>query len=229
MQYSKLYNIYFFCIVLLYMKNKNDKYGIICLDLDETLFHTKNRHIYFRPKLINFLKYLNKYFYLVVYTAATKEYADSILSKIQWTEKKIQKNAKDLFVLKLYRSSVTPNGKDLRIVLKRLLNNRLKNLNTIPKSLLVQKVKNKNILNLDNIILIDNLVHNFLDNQFFNGIPIKDFIKNKNDNNLLIIQDFLKNYLRQYKKKNLSLKTYLFNNLYKINDSLKIEYHKPQC
>jgi len=211
---------------------KNDiKYGIICLDLDETLFHTKNHQIFFRPKLINFLKYLDKFFYLVVFTAATKEYADSILSKIKWEENKKEVNAKDMFVLRLYRNSVTSEGKDLKIVLKRLLNNRIKKKNNIPKSFLYKKVKNKNILNLENIILIDNLVHNFLDNQFFNGIPIKDFYKNKNDCNLNIILDFIKGYLKQIrtKKNNLSLKSYLYNNLYKINTCLKIEYHKPQC
>ena len=207
------------------------KYGIVCLDLDETLFHTKNHHIYFRPKLINFLKYLNKFFYLVVFTAAKKEYADSILSKIKWEENKKEINAKKLFVLKLYRSSVTDKGKDLTIVLKRLLKDRIANKNKIPKSFLYKKVKNKHVLNLENIILVDNLVENFLDSQFFNGIPIKDFYKNKKDCNLEIIKDFIKGYLKQLKKKknNLSLKTYLYNNLYKINDCLKIEYHKPQC
>jgi len=211
------------------MKNEI-KYGIVCLDLDETLFHTKNHHIFFRPKLINFLKYLDKFFYLVVFTAATKDYADSILNKIKWEENKKEVNAKDMFVLRLYRNSVTSEGKDLKIVLKRLLNNRIKKKNNIPKNFLYKKVKNKNVLNLENIILIDNLVHNFLDDQFFNGIPIKDFYKNKKDCNLEIIKNFIKGYLKQLKKKtNLSLKTYLYNNLYKINDCLKIEYHKPQC
>jgi TFIIF-interacting CTD phosphatase-like protein len=210
---------------------EGSKYGIICLDLDETLFHTKNHHIYFRPKLINFLKYLHKYFYLVVFTAAKKEYADSILSKIKWEEDKKEITAKNLFVLKLYRSSVTYKGKDLTIVLKRLLKDRIANKNDIPKSFLYKKVKNKHVLNLENIVLVDNLVENFLDSQFFNGIPIKDFYKNKKDCNLEIIKDFIKDYLKQLKKKknNLSLKTYLYNNLYKINDCLKIEYHKPQC
>ena len=206
------------------------KYGIVCLDLDETLFHTKNHHIYFRPKLINFLKYLNKFFYLVVFTAAKKEYADSILSKIKWEENKQEINAKKLFVLKLYRSSVTDKGKDLTIVLKRLLKDRIANKNKIPKSFLYKKVKNKHVLNLEHIVLVDNLVENFLDTQFFNGIPIKDFYKNKKDCNLEIIKDFIKGYLKQLKKKNnLSIKNYLYNNLYKINDCLKIEYHKPQC
>jgi len=80
------------------------KYGIICLDLDETLFHTKNHQIFFRPKLINFLKYLDKFFYLVVFTAATKEYADSILNKIKWEENKKKIIAKDMFALRLYRN-----------------------------------------------------------------------------------------------------------------------------
>ena len=135
------------------MKNEI-KYGIVCLDLDETLFHTKNHHIFFRPKLINFLKYLDKFFYLVVFTAATKDYADSILNKIKWEENKKKVNAKDMFVLRLYRNSVTSEGKDLKIVLKRLLNNRIKKKNNIPKSFLYKKVKNKNVLNLENIILI---------------------------------------------------------------------------
>ena len=211
--------------------NKKNFEYILVWDLDETLFHTKNHHIYFRPKLVNFLKYLNKFFYLVVFTAAKKEYADSILSKIKWEENKEEINAKKLFVLKLYRSSVTDKGKDLTIVLKRLLKDRIANKNNIPKSFLYKKVKNKHVLNLENIILIDNLVENFLDTQFFNGIPIKDFYKNKKDCNLEIIKDFIKGYLKQLKtkKNNLSLKTYLYNNLYKINNCLKIEYHKPQC
>tara|TARA_Y100001958_G_C21139935_1_gene478896 strand:+ start:115 stop:765 length:651 start_codon:yes stop_codon:yes gene_type:complete len=211
--------------------NKNiKKYGIICLDLDETLFHTKNHRIYFRPKLVNFLQYIHKYFYLVVFTAATKDYADSILSKIKIDNDGKEVSAKSLFTLKLYRSCVNSEGKDLKIVLKRLLDQRLKKLNDIPKTFLYKKIKNKTVLNLENIILIDNLVHNFLDSQFFNGIPIKDFYKNKKDNHLMIIKEFIKGYLKEIKrKKNNSLKVYLYNNLYKINNSLKIEYHKPQC
>lgn len=218
------------------MKNNTDKnikkYGIICLDLDETLFHTKNHRIFFRPKLISFLQYIHKYFYLVVFTAATKEYADSILSKIKWDNDDGEEiSAKKIFTLKLYRSCVSSEGKDLKIVLKRLLDQRIKKLNDIPKTFLYKKVKNKTVLNLENIIIIDNLVHNFLDSQFFNGIPVKDFYKNKKDNHLLIIKEFIKGYLKEIKKKkaNNSLKVYLYNNLYKINNSLKIEYHKPQC
>jgi len=218
------------------MKNNKDKnikkYGIICLDLDETLFHTKNHRIFFRPKLISFLQYIHKYFYLVVFTAATKDYADSILSKIKWDNDDGEEiSAKKIFTLKLYRSCVSSEGKDLKIVLKRLLDQRIKKLNDIPKTFLYKKVKNKTVLNLENIIIIDNLVHNFLDSQFFNGIPVKDFYKNKKDNHLLIIKEFIKSYLKEIKKKkaNNSLKVYLYNNLYKINNSLKIEYHKPQC
>ena len=38
-------------------------------------------------------------------------------------------------------------------------------LNNIPNHFYI-KIKNKNVLNLENIILIDNLVHNFLDDNF---------------------------------------------------------------
>ena len=56
---------------------------------------------------------------------------------------------------------------------------------------------NQHVLNLDNIILIDNLPSNFLDTQFFNGIPIKDFTTDKNDTALKILKNFFKNYLQQ--------------------------------
>ena len=71
------------------------------------------------------------YFYLVVFTAATKDYADSILSKIKIDNDGKEVSAKNLFTLKLYRSCVNSEGKDLKIVLKRLLDQRLKKLNDI--------------------------------------------------------------------------------------------------
>ena len=97
---------------------------------------------------------------------------------------------------------------------------------------ILEKVVNKKkIFNLDNIILIDNLVENFLESQFFNGIPTRDFINNKNDKGLLLLMKFFKNYLKLIikQKKKISLKHYLYENLYKLNSILKIEYHKPSC
>ena len=84
---------------------------------------------------------------------------------------------------------------------------------------------------IDNIVLIDNLVENFLESQFFNGIPTKDFIKDSDDKGLLLLMKFFKNYLNLVIKQNkkITLKQYLYENLYKLNKILKIEYHKPNC
>lgn len=198
----------------------NKKYGIIVLDLDETLFHTDKSEVHFRPKVTDFLVCLNKYFYLVVYTAALKTYADKILDKIKITD---DITAKKLFILKLYRNSCTPEGKDLRVVLKKLIAKKIKKKIDIPDKLL----KNSNGLELNNIILVDNLVENFLDKQFFNGIPVKDFYQNTKDKSLVFLKNFFKKFVELKKKnKNLNLRNYLYNNLYKLNSILKIQYNK---
>jgi TFIIF-interacting CTD phosphatase-like protein len=203
-------------------KKEPQKYGIIVLDLDETLFHTEQTKIYWRPYLKKFLLYISKYFYLVIYTAALKLYADNILIKL-FTKVII----KQLFVLKLYRNSVTSEGKDLTIVLKKLIEKN--SYNKIPSKLLYKKKNNKILLNYNNIILIDNLVENFLDTQLYNGIPIIDYYKNKNDTALILLIKFFKYYIIE-KKKNatLTLKKFLYNNLYKINKICKIKRHPPR-
>ena len=138
---------------------------------------------------------------------------------------------KNLFILRLARSAVTPNGKDLLVVLKGLMAKNQENKIKIEQSLLEKIVNKKRVWNLDNIVLIDNLVENFLESQFFNGIPTKDFIKNNDDKALLLLMKFFKNYLNLVikKKKKISLKKYLYENLYRLNQILKIEYHKPNC
>ena len=204
--------------------NTKKKYGIIVLDLDETLFHTKNSgtEIHYRPKLKNFLVYLNKYFYLVVYTAALKSYADKILEGIEIAE---GISAKNLFALLLYRNSVTNEGKDLRVVFKKLIKKKEDKKINIPDNFIFKG--NKGELNFDNIILIDNLTENFLDTQFFNGIPIKDFYQNDDDNSLVMLKNFFKNYLKlKQKNKSMNLRNYLYKNLYKLNSILKIQYNK---
>lgn len=207
-------------------KSNTDKLGIIVLDLDETLFHTKNSQIHYRPHLKNFLVYLNKFFYLVVYTAALKQYADKILNKIDIDSSK-NITAKSLFVLKLYRNSLTTEGKDLKVVLKKLLQKKLSNKLFIPNKYIYKQRNGEIVFNLNNIILIDNLKENFVDNQFFNGIPVKDFYQNNKDTTLLTLKNFFKSFLKQkLKDKSLTLKKYLYSNIYKINDVLKVKYNK---
>jgi TFIIF-interacting CTD phosphatase-like protein len=54
----------------------------LVLDLDETLVHYdhKHRHFKVRPYAIMFLREMCKYYEIVIFTAALKDYADSILN-----------------------------------------------------------------------------------------------------------------------------------------------------
>ena len=73
-----------------YLKTKNNKLYTLVLDLDETLIHFKNNpndensgKLQFRPYLENFLKEVKKYYELIVFTAATQDYADPIINAIE--------------------------------------------------------------------------------------------------------------------------------------------------
>lgn len=196
------------------------KFGIIVLDLDETLFHTKNGIVFYRPYLKKFLSFMNKNFYLVVYTAALKIYADKILYDLLGED-----NIKKIFILKLYRNSVTQHGKDLKLVLNKI--DEKENKFNIPLKFIYKNINQKKVYNYDNIILIDNLVENFIDKQFFNGIPIIDYIGDNNDKSLLLLTKFFKYFIKKKSEdKNLNLRNYLYNNLYKINSICKIQYQK---
>jgi len=56
------------------------------LDLDETLVHYKEEQnegkIYFRPYLDLFLKEMDKYYNIMIFTAAIQEYADVIIDHL---------------------------------------------------------------------------------------------------------------------------------------------------
>tara|TARA_Y100001958_G_C21147153_1_gene484248 strand:- start:377 stop:1099 length:723 start_codon:yes stop_codon:yes gene_type:complete len=201
-------------------KDSIKKLGIIVLDLDETLFHTKGNSVFYRPHVKKFISFINKYFYLVVYTAALKTYADKILYDLLGEE-----NMKKIFILKLYRNSVTNNGKDLKLVLNKIIEK--ENKYNIPSKFIYKSVNQKKIFNYDNIILIDNLVENFIDDQFFNGIPIIDYTGDDKDSALVLLIKFFKYFLKKKgEDKKLTLKMYLYNNLYKINSICKIQYQK---
>lgn len=71
----------------LYLKEslKNKKYTLV-LDLDETLIHFKNdkgkAKFLIRPHTYKFLRNLEPYYELIIFTAAQQEYADWIINKI---------------------------------------------------------------------------------------------------------------------------------------------------
>ena len=74
-------------------KKSNKKYSLV-LDLDETLIHFKpnpnnesSGKIMIRPYLYDFLKNIKIYYELIIFTAATQDYADPIINAIEKEEK----------------------------------------------------------------------------------------------------------------------------------------------
>ena len=67
-------------------KAKEDSSYCLVLDLDETLIHYvengSDSYFLVRPYCIEFLEELGKYFEIVVFTAAVKEYADWVIDQI---------------------------------------------------------------------------------------------------------------------------------------------------
>ena len=89
-----------------FLKNKSNKPYTLVLDLDETLIHFKSNpnnessgKIMIRPYLYDFLKRIKKDFELIIFTAATQDYADPIINAIEKDEK--------YFDYRLYRIHTT--------------------------------------------------------------------------------------------------------------------------
>jgi CTD small phosphatase-like protein 2 len=85
-----------------YLPNWSNKPYTLVLDLDETLIHFKpnpnneeSGTIKIRPYLYQFLDNVKKYYELVIFTAATQEYADPIINALE--------NNKKYFDYRLYR------------------------------------------------------------------------------------------------------------------------------
>ena len=89
-----------------FLTNKSNKPYTLVLDLDETLIHFKSNpnnessgKIMIRPFLYDFLKNIKKDFELIIFTAATQDYADPIINAIEKDEK--------YFDYRLYRIHTT--------------------------------------------------------------------------------------------------------------------------
>ena len=98
-------------IKLPYLNQESLKAYTLVLDLDETLVHFREDQInpskgilHLRPGLFRFLETVSLYYELVVFTAATKEYADPILEAIE--------QDKIIFEYKLYREHTVIIGED---------------------------------------------------------------------------------------------------------------------
>ena len=71
-----------------YIKKKSEKKYCLVLDLDETLIHNLNlpfgSYFFVRPGLFDFLEKLHDIFEIIVFTASKKNYAYSIINKIDY-------------------------------------------------------------------------------------------------------------------------------------------------
>ena len=102
-----------------YLQNISNKKYTLVLDLDETLIHFKinpnsnnSGILQFRPFISEFLSTLKNYYELIVFTAATKEYADPIINAIE------QRGTK--FDYRLYRIHTIIRGNDFAKDLSKL-------------------------------------------------------------------------------------------------------------
>ena len=99
---------------------KSDREYTLVLDLDETLIHFEENadgtnHFLLRPYAQNFVKEVSRYYEVVIFTAALKDYADYILDRLD-TEKNIthrlyRNNCS--FSDNVYQKDLTKLGRDL--------------------------------------------------------------------------------------------------------------------
>ncbi len=83
-------NSNFFSVAPPYLKTKNLKNYTLVLDLDETIIHFKVNPkndsegiLRVRPGIFEFLETLGKYYEIIVFTAATQDYADLLIDAIE--------------------------------------------------------------------------------------------------------------------------------------------------
>ena len=157
-------------------------------DLDETLIHTLNDdeidseeedasydfkiqyedaegvetiYLNIRPYLLEWIKLVKQYYQVVLFTASTQEYADSVLDHID--------PDRSLFKTRLYRTSWLETEDEVYIKDLRIFEDQWK---------------------LKDIVLIDNSAHSF-GLQLNNGIPILSYYNGKSDKELAEVAKLL--------------------------------------
>ena len=149
--------------------SKNNTYTLV-LDLDETLVHffytPSGGTFLIRPYCFEFLKKMSTIFEVIIFTAAMKDYADSILD--------ILDPDKNLIKYRLYRQHTS--------------------IYTTINGLTFSKDLSKLGRDLNKVIIIDNLSDNFK-LQPNNGIAIGTWTENMKDTELMDIGNFLNNLI----------------------------------
>jgi len=160
-----------------------DNKRIVVFDLDETLVHCESNNfenceiilpfhikssfkklgINLRPNLKKALLEIKKYFLIVVYTASHKILAEPILDFID--------PQKTIFSSRLYRHNCYQTMLENEIIY-------------------IKDLRIFNNFDLKNILIVDNCVISFTF-QLDNGIPMLPFYNNKNDDELMILVNYL--------------------------------------
>lgn len=131
----------------------------LVLDLDETLIHYNDEGFYLvRPGVPTLLSELSKYYELIIFTAALKDYADLIIDQI---------DPQRYITHRLYRQHCTPDGEF-----------HVKDIVKLGRG-------------LEKILIIDNLAESF-QRQPENGILVKDWFDDMEDNELAMLIPFLR-------------------------------------
>ncbi len=180
----------------------------LVLDLDETLIHLKlmpgdssSGVLKFRPFLFDFLKEIKKFYELVVFTAATQDYADPIIDTIE-EKMRNEKGIMQTFDQRLYRNHTTVIENDF-----------VKDLSKFGR-------------NLGRIIIVDNMKQNYK-LQKDNGITIRPFWgKDTDDLALYDLLPILVNIAINNLDVRLGLKMYYEQILSKVSSNIFRREHK---
>jgi len=154
---------------------------LLILDLDETLIHATETklnveadftyaeyYVYKRPHLIEFLREMNQYYKLAIWSSADDEYVNGIVEIIKPAEIAFE------FIWARSRCTIRRDYElDKYIREKRL-----------------KKIK-KQGFKLEKSLIVDDSPEKTRDN-FGNAIYISPFEGNQNDNELIILSEFLK-------------------------------------
>lgn len=171
-----------------HLQTEKDKILLI-LDLDETLIHATKDDIglepdfvaydykvYKRPYVTDFLNNLSKDFYLAIWSTASENYIDKIISEI------VPKNVKFEFVWGQTRATY-----------KRVINVDQYNYTDFVEYHYIKRLKKVKSLGfrLEKTLMVDDTPHKVKEN-YGNAIYIKEYKGDSNDNELIYLEKYLK-------------------------------------
>lgn len=147
--------------------NKKYTYTLV-LDLDETLVHSLeelNSFPLIRPGALTFIEELAPYYEIVIFTAATQEYADSIIQILDKENKCIQ--------YKLYRQHTT-------VLRKSYLKDIAKLGRDLSKTIIIDNARDNFQLQIENGIFISTWIDDKQDHELIDLLPlIKEIAKKR--------------------------------------------------